>query len=44
MIWWGSRFLQSLSEYLEVITYLAKNIDNIMEAIIDLSGDFPRTE
>ena len=44
MIRWGSRFLQSLSEYLEVITYLAKNIDNIMEAIIDLSGDFPRTE
>ena len=30
--------------YLEVITNLAKNIGNILEAIIDLSGDFPRIE
>ena len=44
MIWWGFAIFTIIVCYLEVITYLAKNIDNIMEAIIDLSGDFPRTE
>ena len=29
---------------LEVTTNIAKNIGNILEAIFDFSGDFPRTE